>query len=120
MTKEQKVLFHGVIDGVLDYLKSGYTYGYRADHKDCFYCLIDAYKEDYTCAEEEDDYVATINFSYGFYDAAVDEEESSDTNFAKKGELDIYCPNIFAAKTPEQIHDIVYGMILTHMQNIEE
>ena len=122
MEQTKKALFRGVIDGVLDYLMSGYTYGYRAEHKDCFYCSIEAYKEDYTSSEIEDDCIVTVSFAYGFYSREVDSENplTRNTNFSNKGSLDIYYPNIFTTKTPDQIHDIVYGMIIAHMQDCEE
>ena len=59
-----------------------------------------------------------IDFTYGFYDSAAMEEEN--VNFSSKGTLDIYYPDTFATKTPEQVHDIVYGMTFAYMQNQDE
>lgn len=115
MEQTKKAIFRGVIDGVLDYLKTGYAYGNRAEKLDGFYCTVETYKEDYCSAENDDDYIATIDFTYGFYNP-----ETPDDNFSNKGGLDIYYPSIFITKTPEQIHDIVYGMTLAYMQNREE
>lgn len=115
MEQTKKAIFCGVVDGVLDFLKTGYAYGDRAEKLDGFYCTVETYKEDYCSAENDDDYIATVEFAYGFYDS-----ESPNDNFSNKGSLDIYYPNIFTTKTPDQIHDIVYGMTLVYMQNREE
>ena len=118
MEISKKAIFRGVSDGVLDYLKLAYNYGYREEHLDGFYCSIDTYSENY--GDDDDNYSIRIDFTYGFYDSAANTEENSNINFSSKGSLDIYYPNIFAAKTPEQIHDIVYGMIFAYMQNRDE
>lgn len=118
MEINKKAIFSGVSDGVLDYLKLAYNYGYREEHLDGFYCLIDTYSEDY--CDDDDNYSIRIDFPYGFYDSPADTEENSNINFSSRGSLDIYYPNIFAEKTPEQIHDIVYGMIFAYMQNRNE
>lgn len=121
MEMSKKVIFSGVTDAVLDYLRLAYNYGYRKDHLDGFYCSIDFYREDYSASEEDDDdYSIVIDFTYGFYDSAANTEENSNTNFSSKGSLDIYYPNIFAAKKAEQVHDIVYGMAFAYMQNQDE
>lgn len=122
MEETKKAIFRGVVDGILDFLKMSYTYGYRAEHKDGFYCSIETYKEDYTSSEIEDDCIVTVSFAYGFYDSEVDTENplTKNANFSNKGSLDIYYPNIFTTKTPDQIHDIVYGMVIAHMQDCEE
>lgn len=122
MEQTKKALFCGVVDGVLDFLRAGYTYGYRAEHKDGFYCSVETYKEDYTSSEIEDDCIVTINFTYGFYSSEVDTENplTRNTNFSNKGSLDIYYPNLFMTKTPDQIHDIVYGMVIAYIQDCEE
>lgn len=119
MEDSKKAIFSGVTDAVLDYLRLGYNYGYRKEH-DGFYCSINSYKEDYSSSDDDDcdDYSIVVDFAYGFYDSAAMGEEN--VNFSSKGSLDIYYPNIFAAKTPEQIHDIVYGMIFVYMQNRDE
>ena len=111
-------MFCGVTDAVLDYLKLSYNYGYREEHLDGFYCSIDTYSEDY--GDDDDDYSIAIDFTYGFYDSAANTEEDKNVNFSSKGTLDIYYPNVFAAKTPEQVHDIVYGMTFAYMQNQDE
>lgn len=118
MERIKKSMFRGVTDAVLDYLKLGYNYGYRKEHLDGFYCSIDVYEEDYSASDDDDSYSIGINFTYGFYDSAAMGEEN--VNFSSKGTLDIYYPDIFAAKTPEQIHDIVYGMTFAFMQNRDE
>ena len=119
MEDSKKAIFSGVTDAVLDYLRLAYNYGYRKEH-DGFYCSIDFYREDYSSSDDDDcdDYSVIIDFTYGFYDSAAMEKEN--INFSSKGSLDIYYPNIFAAKTHEQIHDIVYGMTLVFMQNQDE
>ena len=119
MEISKKAIFSGVTDAVLDYLRLAYNYGYRKEH-DGFYCSIDFYREDYSSSDDDDcdDYSIVVDFTYGFYNSAATEEEN--INFSSKGSLDIYYPNIFAAKTPEQIHDIVYGMIFAYMQNRDE
>ena len=116
MEISKKAIFRGVSDGVLDYLKLAYNYGYREEHLDGFYCSIDTYSEDY--GDDDDDYSIRIDFTYGFYDSAAMGEEN--VNFSSKGSLDIYYPNIFAAKEAEQIHDIVYGITFAYMQNQDE
>ena len=116
MEISKKAIFRGVNDGVLDYLKLAYNYGYREEHLDGFYCSIDTYSEDY--GDDDDDYSIRIDFTYGFYDSAAMGEEN--VNFSSKGSLDIYYPNIFAAKEAEQIHDIVYGITFAYMQNQDE
>ena len=125
MEISKKAIFHGISDGVLDYLKLAYNYGYREEHLDGFYYSIDTYSENY--GDDDDDYSIRIDFTYGFYDSAANTEDSaantkenSNINFSSKGSLDIYYPNIFAAKTPEQVHDIVYGMTFAYMQNRDE
>ena len=117
MEMSKKSMFSGVTDAVLDYLRLGYNYGYRKEH-DGFYCSIDIYKEDYSVSDDDDSYSIEINFTYGFYDSAAMGEEN--VNFSSKGTLDIYYPENFAAKTPEQVHDIVYGMTFAFMQNRDE
>lgn len=117
MEDSKKVIFGGVTDAVLDYLRLGYNYGYRKEH-DGFYCSIDVYEEDYSASDDDDSYSIRINFTYGFYDSAAIGEEN--VNFSSKGSLNIYYPNIFAVKTPEQIHGIVYGMTFAFMQNRDE
>ena len=121
MEISKKAMFSGVTDAVLDYLRLGYNYGYRKEHNG-FYCSIVLYREDYSSSDEDDDddYSIGIDFTYGFYDSAANTEENSNINFSSKGSLNIYYPNIFAAKTPEQIHDIVYGMTFVFMQNQDE
>lgn len=122
MERNKKTIFYGVTDAVLDYLKLAYNYGYRGEHLDGFYCSIDIYEEDYRSPDESDksddydDYSIRIDFTYGFYDSAA----NSNVNFLSKGSLDIYYPTIFAAKTPEQIHYIVYGMTFAYMQSRDE
>ena len=118
MEISKKEIFRGVSDGVLDYLKLAYNYGYREEHLDGFYYSIDTYSEDYVY--DDDNYSIRIDFTYGFYDSAANTEENSNINFSSKGSLDIYYPNIFAVKTPEQVHDIVYGMVFAYMQNRNE
>ena len=122
MEQTKKAIFRGVVDGVLDFLKMGYAYGSRAKNLDGFYCSVETYKEDYTSSEIEDDCIVTVSFAYGFYDSEVDTENllTRNVNFSNKGSLDIYYPNIFTTKFPDQIHDIVYGMTLAYMQNREE
>ena len=122
MEMSKKAIFSGITDAVLDYLRLGYDFGYRKEH-DGFYCSIDFYREDYSTSDDDDDcddYSVVIDFTYGFYDSAANTEENKNVNFSSKGSLDIYYPNIFAAKTPEQIHDIVYGMTFAFMQNQDE
>ena len=122
MEMDKKAIFSGVTDAVLDYLRLAYNYGYRKEH-DGFYCSIDCYKEDYSLSDEDydcDDYSIVIDFTYGFYNSAANTEEDKNVNFSSKGTLDIYYPDTFAAKTPQQIHDIVYGMIFAYMQNQDE
>ena len=125
MERIKKSMFRGVTDAVLDYLKLGYNYGYRKEHLDGFYCSIDGfyssidvYKEDYSASDDDDSYSIGINFTYGFYDFAAMGEKN--VNFTSKGTLDIYYPETFAMKTPEQVHDIVYGMTFAYMQNQDE
>ena len=120
MERNKRAMFSGVTDAVLDYLRLGYNYGYRKEH-DGFYCSIDFYREDYSTSDGDDDcddYSIVIDFTYGFYDSAAKEEEN--INFSSKGSLDIYYPETFAMKAPEQIHDIVYGMTFAFMQNQDE
>lgn len=122
MEISKKAIFSGVTDAVLDYLRLAYNYGYRKEH-DGFYCSIDFYREDYSASDEDDDCddcSIVIDFTYGFYDSAANTEENQNVNFSSKGSLDIYYPNIFVAKIPEQIHDIVYGMTFAFMQNRDE
>ena len=123
MEKSKKAIFRGVSNGVLDYLKLAYNYGYREEHLDGFYCSIDIYEEDYSSSDESDDYddySIRIDFTYGFYDSAANTEENSNINFSSKGSLDIYYPNRFITKAPSEIHDIVYGMTFAYMQNRDE
>ena len=112
----KKSMFCGVTDAVLDYLKLAYNYGYRKEHLDGFYCSIDTYSEDY--CDDDDNYSVGIDFTYGFYDSAAMGGEN--VNFSSKGTLDIYYPETFATKAPEQVHDIVYGMAFAYMQNQDE
>ena len=120
MERNKKAIFGGVTDAVLDYLRLVYNYGYRKEH-DGFYCSRDFYREDYSASDDIcEDYSIVIDFTYGFYDSAAMGEENQNINFSSKGNLDIYYPNIFAAKTPEQVHDIVYGMTFAFMQNQDE
>lgn len=117
MEISKKAIFSGVSDGVLDYLKLAYNYGYREEHLDGFYYSIDTYSENYDDDDNDDNYSIRIDFTYGFYDSAANTEENSNINFSSNGSLDIYYPNAFATKTPEQIRNIVYGMTFAFMQN---